>query len=488
MPVFAELPADLDTPLSAYLRLRPGPYSFLLESVEGGEVWARYSFLGPDPLWSSAPRTAGSRSTRHGPTRAAAGRQSRSRRCASCSPTSSPSPCRGCPDSRAAPSAISPTTWSGTWSGCRADAEDDLGLPDAVFMFSDTLLVFDNLRHRLLVIANAHDRAARPGVARPRVRPGGRAHRDDAGQARAAGAVGHAPLTLPAPGPLLALGEEGFTSTMDEATFSDAVRRAKEYIAAGDAYQVVLARRLDCRAGGRSVHGLPGAADDQPVAVPLLSSAGPDHDRRLLAGGAGAGRGRSGRGAADRRHPPARRHRGRGPGDRADDEDRPEGAGRARHAGRPRPQRRGPGVRAGLGQGHRVHGDRAVLARHAPGQPRASARSSAGADAFDVLRGLLPGRDRDGRAEDPRHGDHRRARADPARPLRAAPSATSRTPATSTPASRSGRSCATAAARRSRSAPASWPTRIPKTEWLETCSKARGLVLALRIAATAGRP
>jgi len=47
--VFAELPADLDTPLSAYLRLRPGPYAFLLESVEGGEVWARYSFLGADP-------------------------------------------------------------------------------------------------------------------------------------------------------------------------------------------------------------------------------------------------------------------------------------------------------------------------------------------------------------------------------------------------------------------------------------------------------
>src|SRR5260370_28135189 len=49
VPVFAELPADLDTPLSAFLRLRPGPYAFLLESVEGGEKWARYSFLGSDP-------------------------------------------------------------------------------------------------------------------------------------------------------------------------------------------------------------------------------------------------------------------------------------------------------------------------------------------------------------------------------------------------------------------------------------------------------
>ena len=50
VPVYAELAADLDTPLSAFLRLRPGPYAFLLESVEGGEKWARYSFLGSQPL------------------------------------------------------------------------------------------------------------------------------------------------------------------------------------------------------------------------------------------------------------------------------------------------------------------------------------------------------------------------------------------------------------------------------------------------------
>src|SRR2546430_13880278 len=56
-----------------------------------------------------------------------------------------------------------------------------------------------------------------------------------------------APLVLASPGPLQALGEEGFASTMTEAQFTDAVRRAKEYIAAGDAYQIVLSRRLDCR-------------------------------------------------------------------------------------------------------------------------------------------------------------------------------------------------------------------------------------------------
>src|SRR5437899_11598820 len=56
-----------------------------------------------------------------------------------------------------------------------------------------------------------------------------------------------APLPLAPPGPLLALGEDGFTSTMDEERFSDDVRRANEHIDAGDAYQIVLARRLDCR-------------------------------------------------------------------------------------------------------------------------------------------------------------------------------------------------------------------------------------------------
>ncbi len=124
-------------------------------------------------------------------------------------------------------------------------AHDDLGLADAVFMFTDTLLVFDNLRHRLLVIANArieglddasldqaYDRAAdRVGQTLARLsRP----------------ARFPARLALPTPGPLVALGEEGFISTMTEGTYVAAVQRARDYIAAGEASQIVLSRRLDC--------------------------------------------------------------------------------------------------------------------------------------------------------------------------------------------------------------------------------------------------
>src|SRR6187401_1539549 len=50
IPVYREIAADLDTPVSAFLKLHRGGHGFLLESVEGGERWARYSILGTDPL------------------------------------------------------------------------------------------------------------------------------------------------------------------------------------------------------------------------------------------------------------------------------------------------------------------------------------------------------------------------------------------------------------------------------------------------------
>jgi anthranilate synthase component I len=244
VPVFAELPADLDTPLSAYLRLRPGPYSFLLESVEGGAVWARYSFLGTDPLMVLSAKD--SRITlRRGsarPQRLPDGDplEALRRLLADFKPVTVP----GLPRFQGGAVGYLAYDMVRHMERLPRTTRDDLKLPDAVFMLSDTLLVFDNLRHRLLVIANAHvDGRDAASLDRAYDQAAVRIGMTLAKLARPARSTA---LTLPATAPLLALGEEGFTSTMDEGTFSDAVRRAKGHIAAGDAYQIVLARRLDC--------------------------------------------------------------------------------------------------------------------------------------------------------------------------------------------------------------------------------------------------
>ena len=56
IPVYREVFADTETPISVFRKMGTGPYSFLLESVEGGEKWARFSFMGIDPMFTFKSR------------------------------------------------------------------------------------------------------------------------------------------------------------------------------------------------------------------------------------------------------------------------------------------------------------------------------------------------------------------------------------------------------------------------------------------------
>jgi len=244
VPVYTELPADLDTPLSAFLRLRPGPYAFLLESVEGGEKWARYSFLGTDPLLVFVAK--GNRITIKsvgGPTELVQSDDPLNvlrTIMARFHPVTLP----GLP--RFVGGAVGYLAYDMVrfFEKLPRIAHDDLRLPDAIFLFTDTVIAFDNLRHRLLVITNAHVEGEHPSeIDRAYEQAVAKVMTTLSKLARPIPIA--APLVLPLLEPLQAQGEEGVVSSLDQASFMERVRRAKEYIAKGDAFQIVLSRRLE---------------------------------------------------------------------------------------------------------------------------------------------------------------------------------------------------------------------------------------------------
>jgi anthranilate synthase component 1 len=224
VPVFRELPGDLLTPVGAFLALGQGAErSFLLESVVGGERLARYSFLGRDPSATLEVR-AGRLIVRDGDgERAAPGTLLDGLR-AALLPRAVPVP--GLP--RLTGGAVGYLTYDAVRLFER--------IPDrhcsghgllASFSLYRSLVAFDHVRQRLVLIALAE--------------PGARSAFDAAQRTLDALEAGlrHSP-ELPAAGGTLAVPDAPFE---DGTGYEAAVARAKEYIAAGDIFQVVLSRQ-----------------------------------------------------------------------------------------------------------------------------------------------------------------------------------------------------------------------------------------------------
>ena len=233
VPVCREILADLDTPVSAFLKIHRGPYGFLLESVEGGEKWARYSFLGTEP--ARVVRTRGSTIEIETP----GGRVERQtvadpfEAVRAIVTTYRPVAIPGLP--RFTGGAVGQVAYDMVRSFERLPARtrDDLALPDACLLLAESVLVFDNVAQTIKVVSLAHvGDAASPEVAYDEA-----VARIDALVARLADPPPEPPRVETPPGEMHA--------NVSQADYETMVRRAKEYIRAGDVIQVVLAQRFE---------------------------------------------------------------------------------------------------------------------------------------------------------------------------------------------------------------------------------------------------
>lgn len=237
VPVFTQLAADFETPLSAYLKVRDGKNSFLLESAESTEKAGRWSIIGSGPRRVFEAR--GKQITIRG------GGEARSFTVEG-----------DVLDAlRAEMEAYKPVShgalppFTGGMVGYLAyDAvrqfeptlgeppADPLGIPDALFMLADTLLVFDHRLRRLLVIANAFiDEHASPDEAYAAAR----------GRVASLVEILNRPLHVPALNGMVDVPPVDAASNTTQEEFEEMVRQGKEFIAAGDIFQFVPSQRFE---------------------------------------------------------------------------------------------------------------------------------------------------------------------------------------------------------------------------------------------------
>ncbi|MBK1833511.1 anthranilate synthase component I [Roseibacillus ishigakijimensis] len=236
VPVYAQLAADFETPLSAYLKIRDGKWGFLLESAESTDASGRWSLVGTSPrgVFRSQGRDCevvwanNERETFVGDPLAELEKvMSRY---------------------QVVEHGDAPPFYGGAVGYLGYDAvrtfepsirttpEDDLGLPESLYMIAGELLIFDHKLRRLFVVANAfldeHESAEE-------------AWADACGRIAALEEMLERPLQVPALNGLVDYEIPPARSNVSQERYEENVRRAQEYIAAGDAFQIVPSQRFE---------------------------------------------------------------------------------------------------------------------------------------------------------------------------------------------------------------------------------------------------
>jgi len=238
IPVYRELLADTETPVSAFRKIDQGGYSFLLESVEGGERWARYSFLSTEPALVFRSRGRTVRIMQYGqwePSREAADPLEELR---ALMKRYEPVQVDGLPRFFGGAVGFIGYDMVRFFERLPTLCRDDLDMDDAALMITRSLLIFDNIRHTIKVVACPY----LPDFGDPRRAYQEAIERIDADIQRLRRPLQDtAPMELT---PVRVSMPEGFQSNFTPGAFMDAVARTRDYIHAGDCIQVVLSQRF----------------------------------------------------------------------------------------------------------------------------------------------------------------------------------------------------------------------------------------------------
>ena len=236
VPVYRTVTADLETPVSAFLRIASEePEAFLLESVEGGEHVGRYTFIGVEPYKKMVAR--GRRITVREGRREFEFDGDVFEELKKALSGHTPARLAGLPPFTAGAVGFFAYDVVRQIEKLPSLAKDELGVPDACLMFFDQVLAFDHVKKEIHLMVTAD--LAREGNAGAYERAVRRLKKLEK---RLAGA-------LPVRRKKKALGKLKFSARTPKAAFLKAVEETKEYIVAGDIFQCVLSHRFDCVPG-----------------------------------------------------------------------------------------------------------------------------------------------------------------------------------------------------------------------------------------------
>ncbi len=237
VPVYREILADMETPVSAFRKIDDGCTSFLLESIEGGEKWARYSFLGSGPARVFRSRDDYYEVLTDGTVEQSGQCDDPLNRLRELMSVYQPVEVEGLP-----------RFFGGAVGYLGYDmvrfVEDlpnsnprQIDSWDACFMFTERLLIFDNMQQKVKVVCNVHLQDGDDPV---------QAYRQAQQQIEEMITALRQPLPM-ADEPLGGDGKQELTPNFSKDNFKAAVERCKEYIRAGDIFQVVISQRFSCK-------------------------------------------------------------------------------------------------------------------------------------------------------------------------------------------------------------------------------------------------